>query len=56
MAYSRKVIFNCHKSISEAKKNKVLKVIKPEKYLFISIKTLNSQKQFFAKNVKARHS
>ena len=34
MAYSRKVIFNCHKSISEVKKNKVLKVIKPEKYLF----------------------
>ena len=29
------------------KKKKVLKVIKREKYLFISIKTLNSQKQMF---------
>ena len=44
MAYSRKVIFNYWESLN---KNKVLKIIRPEKYLFISIKTLNSRKQIF---------
>ena len=42
MAYSRKLIFNCYKSIGE-----VFKLIELDKYLFISIKTLNSRKQIF---------
>ena len=56
MAYSRKLHFSCYKSIGEIKKKKVLKIIQPEKYLVVSIKTLNLRKQIIRQNVKVLRS
>ena len=59
MAYSRKLIFKCSKSIGEVSRKKVLKIILPEKYYLLqkmqtilNVETLSSRNKSFAKNVR----